>query len=209
MSVTRLHADRGELSRFVNAVFCYADSSTYASLRAFDQFQKGVAAEFIRPIEINGSLEPLIDAAEKAAGDAANNPKAIVFAPPICTFSNPDRARLQDLANGLTLSVEIDDGDIKAARIKLESILGPATAVCTLRLRLDRPAYWRNPAEDARPLAPIRTNPRAGRPRQAAPSPRMGDHARWRRSNRQTRRPSVALARQLEQQEHTRSPCHH
>jgi hypothetical protein len=127
--VSRLGADRGELTKFINALFVYSDPETYASLRAFDQFQRGVAAEFIRPIQINGSLEPLIEAAIRGAEDAANNPRPIVFAPPICTFSNPERARVEDLANGLTLSVEIDDGDIGYARRRLESILGPATVI--------------------------------------------------------------------------------
>ena len=126
-----LHADRSELARFIGALFRYTDSDTFASLRAFDQFQRGVAAEFIRSIKINGSLEPLIDAAIKAARDAANADHPVVFAPPVCTFTNPDRARTEDLANGLALSVEIDEGDTHAARQRLEGLLGPPTVVMT------------------------------------------------------------------------------
>jgi hypothetical protein len=125
----RLLADRGEIECMVGALFRYADSGTYVSLRAFDQFQKGLAAVFIRPVYINGSLEPLIEAAAKAAEDAANFDKPVVFAPPICTFTNPDRARTEDLANGLALSVEIDEGDTDAIVRLLQSILGPATVV--------------------------------------------------------------------------------
>jgi predicted P-loop ATPase len=124
-----LQADRAEIALFVNALFRFADSGCFASLRAFHQKDGKAPAEFIRPIRINGSLEPLINAAEKAATDAANRDHAVVFAPPVCTFSNNERGRAEDLANGLTLSVEIDEGDIMTARLRLEGLLGPATVI--------------------------------------------------------------------------------
>jgi hypothetical protein len=126
-----LRAERDEIALFVSSLFRYCDSETFASLRAFDQFNRGTEAEFIRPIRINGSLEPLIDAALKAANDAANADHPVVFAPPICTLTNGRRARTEDLANGLVLSVEIDEGDTQAARHRLEGLLGPATVVMT------------------------------------------------------------------------------
>jgi hypothetical protein len=121
--------DRGEIERFVRSLFPYADSGTHVSLSAFDQFDRGVPPVFIRGIFISGSLEPLIEAAVRAAEDAASYGKPAVFAPPICTFTNPARARTEDLANGLTLSVEIDEGDTDAILALLQSILGPATVV--------------------------------------------------------------------------------
>ncbi len=121
--------DRGEIERFARLLFPYADSGTFVSLRAFDQFDRGVPPVFIRGIYVNGNLDALIEAAARAAEDAANNSKPVVFAPPICTFTNPDRARTEDLANGLVLSVELDDGDPEAARRWLEGLIGPATAI--------------------------------------------------------------------------------
>lgn len=124
-----LHADRTELARFIGALFQYADEGTFVSLRAFDQERRDVPPTLIKPVAINGDLDDLINAAARAAEDAANRERPIVFAPPICTFANADRARVEDLANGLVLSVDLDDGDTKAARKKLEHLLGSATIV--------------------------------------------------------------------------------
>lgn len=120
----KLQADAGELSRFVDALFRYADSGTFVSLRSFHQFDSGVSAQLIRAVEINGSLEPLVQEADLAATESATHPW--VFAPPVCTFANADRARVEDLANGLTLSVEVDDNPDEARR-RLELLLGPVT----------------------------------------------------------------------------------
>jgi RecA-family ATPase len=128
-AVMALHADRAELARFIGALFPYADEGTFVSLRAFDQEDRGQPASLVTPVRINGNLERLIDAATAAAEDVANRKRKIVFAPPICTFSNADRARVEDLANGLVLSVDLDDGDTHAARTRLEHLLGPATIV--------------------------------------------------------------------------------
>lgn len=124
-----LSADRAELARFVSALFRYADAGTYVSLRAFHQFRRDVPPELILPVKINGDLAKLVDAAADAASRSAAVDHPTVFAPPICTFANPDRARGVDLANGLALSVELDEGDTLAARRKLEALLGPATLV--------------------------------------------------------------------------------
>lgn len=122
-----LHADRDQLDRFIAALFRYADQGTFASLRAFDQTDRSVPPALIRAVEINSDLRKLTNAAVRAVDDIGD--RHVVFAPPICTFTNPDRARGADLANGLALSVEIDEGDTSAARIKLESLIGAATLV--------------------------------------------------------------------------------
>ncbi len=129
MSVTdqALVASPSEIEHFVRALFRYADSGTYVSLRSFDQFDRGAPARLIRSVRINGSLDPVIAAATEAATASAASGNLWVFCPPICTFTNGQRARGEDLANGVAISVEIDEGDIAAARTKLEAILGPAT----------------------------------------------------------------------------------
>lgn len=124
-----LSPDRSEIDRFVRALFAYADAGTFISLRGFDQFRRDTPPDVLRSVKVNGDLASVVDAAFNAAGECANMGKPVVFAPPICTFTNPDRARGIDLANGVTLSVEIDEGDTTAARARLEGLLGPCTIV--------------------------------------------------------------------------------
>jgi hypothetical protein len=125
--MNELHPDRGELSAFVNALFPYAGNEGFVSLRAFYDGNDS------KPFRINGTslaggLGYLTEAAEDDAYRAANNPKAIVFCPPIAVFSNKDRAREQDLSAGLALSVECDQHPVEAAA-RLEEVLGPATVI--------------------------------------------------------------------------------
>lgn len=127
--IVRLTPDRQELDRFVRAIFPYADAGTFVSLRGFDQFRRDVPPEIIRTVKVNGDLAKVIDAAYSAADDCANAGRPVVFAPPVCTFNNQDRARGIDLANGVALSVEIDEGDTGSARARLEGLIGPATVV--------------------------------------------------------------------------------
>ena len=122
-----LQPNRADIETFVKLLFPYADSDTYASLRGFPQAKSGGPAVFIRPVHINGSLDPLIEAAFNAAFEAANAKQPVVFAPPVCTFSSAERARTADLANGVSISVEIDEGDTIAAWQHLEGLLGKVT----------------------------------------------------------------------------------
>jgi hypothetical protein len=125
-----LTIDQSQIARFVGSLFRYADDGTYASLRAFDQKRRDVPPVLIESVKINGSgLAELTRRAGIAAQKAANAESPAVFAPPIATFTDDFRARRTDLANGLTLSVEIDDTDPEQAKATLESILGPATVV--------------------------------------------------------------------------------
>jgi hypothetical protein len=126
----RKSADRQEITRFAQALFRYGvGSGTYASLRAFDQFRRDVPPYLIRSVRIDSDLSPLIDQAIREADRCANAKQPVVFAPPLCTFTNDRRARVQDLACGLVLSVELDEGDMIAARARLEGLLGPATVI--------------------------------------------------------------------------------
>jgi hypothetical protein len=126
--VTPYHADTREIGMFVAALFRYAESDTYISLRAFDQFD-GRAPPRITPSRVNGSIDALVRDATIAAENAAQSDVPLVFCPPLATFTNAAHAAVKDLANGLSLSVEIDDGDPDEARLRLEAILGPVTVV--------------------------------------------------------------------------------
>lgn len=124
-------ADRAEIASFIGALFRHADEGTYISLRGFDQTRRDVPPFLIEGVKINGSLDTLIDRAEAAATRCANAATPKVFAPPVATFATPDKATTSDLANGIAISVEIDEGDTTAKRRRLEHLLGVATVVMT------------------------------------------------------------------------------
>lgn len=125
----RLIVDRCEIERFFDALFLYAPTDGYVSFRGFDQFGRGVPPIVIKAGRINGSPLSLAPLAEQVAQTCADAATPAVFAPPICVFSNPKRARTVDLAAGLVLSVDVDDCDPDAAGEVLEALLGPATVV--------------------------------------------------------------------------------
>jgi hypothetical protein len=70
----------------------------------------------------------IVDNAEIDARRAAQHSEAVVFCPPVAVFKTKDKAREQDIASGLALSVEYDDHP-QQARAQLEQLLGPATVV--------------------------------------------------------------------------------
>ena len=95
------------------------------SLRAFHEGEDKVFR--VSPVKVlDGNLKFLVDVAEDDARRAAQDPKRIVFCPPLCTFRERKGAGEADLVEGLTLSVEVDQNP-EAARAKLEPLLGPAT----------------------------------------------------------------------------------
>src|ERR1700730_16346666 len=125
-----LEADRQEIGSFVDALFRYADSGTYTSLRAFrDDADATWHPEMWPVIKINGDgLDAIIDHAWRFAARCAGASEAVVFAPPIATFNNPDKADVASLANGLCITAELD-ADPAAARLTLEATIGAPTIV--------------------------------------------------------------------------------
>jgi hypothetical protein len=120
-----LEPDRGQIETFVEALFRHAGREGWVSLRAF--YEDGSAKPFrITPTSLAGGFKFLIDAAEDDARRAASFPRPIVFCPPIAVFTNKDRAREIDIAQGLALSVECDRQP-SAALAKLGNLLGPPT----------------------------------------------------------------------------------
>lgn len=128
MSRNPREPDTDAIASFVRALFRHAEDDTYASLRGFDQCNDAKPAVYIRGVRLAG-LEPVIDAAISAARYCANTSDPAVFAPPIATFSVPNKAAEKHLANGLTISVELDAGNTDVARRRLEHLLGPATVI--------------------------------------------------------------------------------
>jgi hypothetical protein len=133
-----MNADRGQIARFIGALFKYAAPGNFVSLRAFTHSDKPIGmyrgtdgkSHFPCVCIGDGLLDrdSLIDHVTKHATFVANYHEPSVFCPPVATFDNDQHARGQDLAEGLTLSIECDQRPY-AARAELELLLGPATIV--------------------------------------------------------------------------------
>jgi hypothetical protein len=134
-----LEPDRDQIEIFVDALFRYATSGAYLSLRSFFE-DRGEEAPFaISPLKLNGNFKFLCDAAAAEARQAANAREKIVFAPPVATFRTSHSATEDNIAEGVALSVECD-AHPQHGREKLESILGHATIVTKSG------GSWLNPA---------------------------------------------------------------
>jgi Protein of unknown function (DUF3987)/Primase C terminal 2 (PriCT-2) len=122
-----LIVDRNEIARFVDALFFHAERDTFVSMRAFWDRKAGVALfDEWRSVRVTGNPDDIVDAAEDLAKLAAFDDEAVCFAPPICTFKTRDKADVDNLANGLVISAELD-GNPADGRKRLEEVLGPPT----------------------------------------------------------------------------------
>jgi hypothetical protein len=127
-AVDFLEPDRGEIEKFVNALFRRVDQNGYISLRAFyDDDPGGKERPFaIKPVSLKRGLAPVIDAAEGIARRAANAKRKAIFCPPLAVFANNKGAKQTDLLAAPALSVDADEQP-QRAKARLEAILGPAT----------------------------------------------------------------------------------
>src|SRR5690348_10802704 len=120
-----LEPNRDLIEQFVDAIFRHA-ASGFVAVRSFCE---GADKPFrLSNAPISSGFHFLVEVAEDDARRAAQFPEAIVFCPPLATFSNKDRAREQDIPEGLALSVECDEYP-QEARAKLEALIGSATVV--------------------------------------------------------------------------------
>jgi hypothetical protein len=120
-----LEPDRDQIEIFINAIFRYA-SAGFVSLRAFYEGEDKVFRLQAVPRTATNFHNYLCNVAEDIARRAAQDPKSVVFCPPLATFRNGTGAGENDLVEGFTLSVECDENP-EAARAKLEPLLGPVT----------------------------------------------------------------------------------
>lgn len=116
--------DRAQLATFFNATFRYADEGTFVSLRAFFDDREGVFSIAGYPLPLDTG--PLLTKIEAFANRCTAAAAHVVFCPPLATFRDGTVADERSLVNGLALSVECDKTPT-AARMRLESLLGPAT----------------------------------------------------------------------------------
>jgi hypothetical protein len=121
--------DRDQLEIFVDALLRHRGTEGFISLRSFyDDKPAEKKAARITAISLSGNFKHLIDAAEDEARRAAQHPRPLMFAPPLCVFNNSEYARKEDMLAGLVVSVELDKNPHEACRA-VEERLGPATAV--------------------------------------------------------------------------------
>jgi Protein of unknown function (DUF3987) len=121
-----LEPDRNQLEIFVDAMFRHAGTQGFVSIRSFYE-DDGASKPFrISPTSLKGGLRFLMDVAEDDARRAAQEPKRVVFCPPVAIFANKTSAKETDVLAGLALSVECDQRP-KEARATLERLLGPVT----------------------------------------------------------------------------------
>jgi hypothetical protein len=121
---TRRVADHDQIEQFVTALFTYAESG-YVQLRCFSQNADKPAFYPWRAIPA-GDLNRVIDGALLVATRAANNGEAVVFCPPVATFTDPKQATKLHIAEGVALSVDCDDVPEEKI-IRLINLLGVPT----------------------------------------------------------------------------------
>jgi hypothetical protein len=128
--MTILEPNRDQIEIFVEGLFRHCDCNGTVgviSLRAF--YENGDKSSFrITNVALKGGLRFLMEAAEDDARRAANDPKPVVFCPPVATFAPTGKAREQDLLEAPALSVELDQHP-RASLEGLERLLGFATLV--------------------------------------------------------------------------------
>jgi Primase C terminal 2 (PriCT-2) len=119
------HPDRDAVTAFVDCIFRYASEETIINLRAFHE-KKDAPPLFIEPIKVGAP--DLVDRVCARIHDAATHAEPHVFCPPVCVFTEPNGAAVENLAEGVALSIECDS-NASAALKELTSILGKPTAV--------------------------------------------------------------------------------
>jgi hypothetical protein len=98
-----LEPDRNQLEIFTEALFRYVGKEGFVSLRAF--YEDGTTKPFrITPTSLAGGLKFLIDVAEDDARRAANDPRPVVFCPPLAVFGGKERATEKDCPSSATTS---------------------------------------------------------------------------------------------------------
>ena len=123
--MTLLEPDRDQIERFITYIFRHAGTEGWVSIRAF--FDDGNSFR-IQAVPLRSGLSYLVGVAEDIARRAANNPKKIVFTPPLGVFNNEETAREVDLIAGLVLSVDCDQHP-RRALATLSAIIGPPTVI--------------------------------------------------------------------------------
>ena len=97
----------------------------FVSLRAFAEGSNSVLRETSIRI-VSDNFKFLCDAVEDDARRAAQDPKPMVFCPPLATFGNDKTATENDITEGFTVTVECDENQTpRASNLKLFLVRRP------------------------------------------------------------------------------------
>lgn len=121
--------DRDQIERFATTAFAKATIGTYVALRAFGEVIKATALteRWSSPV-VGSDLTEIATQAAKLAALAAAAPEPVLFAAPLCTFKTADSTAERNVADGLVISLEIDERP-ERGRERAEDILGPGSLV--------------------------------------------------------------------------------
>ena len=144
--------DLRQTPAILDVLYRYADPDSYCALRVFPH-ERGQPPPWAADVKA-GDVAGLIEAITRGARYAATSTTPTVFCPATgCTFRRPGTAKTRDIAEGLALSVELDDGNTAAILARLEALIGTPTLVVlsgslwadpeTGELHPKRHAYWR------------------------------------------------------------------
>ena len=92
--MTQLEPDREQMERFVSDLFRHAlGEDGFVTVRAFYDNEGETKPFRIQGVPVNAGFRSLIDVAEDIARRSANEPKRVVFCPPLGLFNNGERAK--------------------------------------------------------------------------------------------------------------------
>jgi hypothetical protein len=118
--------DRESVASFLDCLFRHANRESFLNLRAFNDAKDNAPPLFIEGVRVGAS-----DCIERICArieEAARHVEPHVFCPPLCTFTEATGAKIDNLAEGVALSVECD-ANAKAAYKTLVALLGKPTVV--------------------------------------------------------------------------------
>ena len=142
-------ADMCEIETFFSALFIHADPASFVNIRAFSQSVANKPALFMHAYKVS-DFRACFDSVAELIKRAASMDG--VFSPPVCTFKDATNATTANVANGVALSVDLDEGDIIESLKRLVAILGQPTILMASGSVLARPngdiqkkvhAHWR------------------------------------------------------------------
>ena len=144
--------DLRQTPALLDVLYRYADPDSYCALRVFPH-ERGQPPPWAADVKA-GDVAGLIEAITRGARYAATSTTPTVFCPATgCTFRQPGTAKTRDIAEGLALAVELDDGNTAVVLARLEALIGAPTLVVlsgslwadpeTGELHPKRHAYWR------------------------------------------------------------------
>src|SRR5262252_587423 len=104
--------DREAVEAFIACLFRHASPDTFISLRAFHDLERHKPPLFIEAVKVGAP--DVVDRICARIEQAATHLEPHVFCPPVATFVSAAGAKVEDIAEGVALSVECDADPVTA-----------------------------------------------------------------------------------------------